>query len=290
LNKNKTDHAGEFSDDALELEEATRLAETVAVGEYEEEVEAGGKRIRRRGVFMLPTMITLSALFAGFYAIVVAMDGQFEAAVFAIFVAAICDGLDGRIARLTNTQSAFGAELDSLADMVSFGVAPALIMFSWALEPLERWGWAAAFIYVACAAMRLARFNTEIGKTASSTFKGLASPAAAGVLVTFVWFCSDWDIYKGGDSIFMGIIAGGLTVTIGLMMVTNITYQSFKGLNARGRVPFIVIVFAALVISLISIEPATVLMAMAFIYAFSGPAYTFCQRWKKKPAEEAEAE
>lgn len=267
-----------IADDKLELEEAAKLADSIAVGEYEEEIEQGGRRVRRRGVYMLPSMITLTALFAGFYAIVVAMQGEFIAAVLAIFVAAFCDGLDGRVARLTNTQSKFGAELDSLADMVSFGVAPALIMFSWVLQPLDRWGWAAAFIYVACAAMRLARFNTQIGEVSANTFNGLASPAAAGVMITTVWFFTDWGIHIGGENFAVAIPAAFLTALVGLMMVTNIAYNSFKAVNLRGRVPFVVMIGIVIFIALITIDPPIVLMTMAFVYAFSGPVMTVYKR------------
>jgi len=274
------------SEDKLELEEAAKLAESIAVGEYEEEVEQEGKPVRRRGVYMLPSMITLAALFAGFYAIVVAMQGHYVDAVFAIFVAAFCDGMDGRVARLTNTQSKFGAELDSLADMVSFGVAPALIMFSWALQPLERWGWAAAFIYVACAAMRLARFNTQIGKASNSSFAGLASPPAAGVIITTVWFFTEWGFHDGSDSLAIAIPAALLTVLVGLMMVTNIQYNSFKTVNMRGRVPFIVMIGVVMTFSFIAIEPSLMLMAIAFVYAFSGPVAALCCRIKKNKSKE----
>ena len=272
------------NDDKLDFEEAAFLAETMAVGEHVEEVESGGKRVRRKGVFFLPTLITLTALFAGFYAIVVAMEGHYQAAVFAILIAGVCDGLDGRVARLTNTQSAFGAELDSLADMVSFGVAPALIMFSWTLNELGRWGWAVAFIYAACAAMRLARFNTEIGEGGNSSFKGLASPPAAGLIISFVWFFTDWGLYDASGNLWLSIFAAFITFMAGGMMVTNIEYNSFKQLNFSGRVPFVVILLAVFVFSLVSVDPAVMLLIIAFSYAFSGPITTLWGRFRKPAA------
>ena len=159
---------------------------SIPVSEHIEEVSVGGQRIRRRGVYLLPSIVTMGALFAGFYGVVAAMNGQFESAVLAVIAAGFLDGMDGRVARLTNTQSAFGAELDSLADMVSFGVAPALVVFSWGLGPLGRFGWAFAFIYIAGAALRLARFNTQIDTADKRFFSGLASPAAAGLIVSMV--------------------------------------------------------------------------------------------------------
>lgn len=268
------------NDDKLDFEEAAFLAETMAVGEHVEEIESDGKRVRRKGVFFLPTLITLAALFAGFYAIVVAMEGRYEAAVYAILFAGLCDGLDGRVARLTNTQSAFGAELDSLADMVSFGVAPALIMFSWTLNELGRWGWAVAFVYAACAAMRLARFNTEIGKGGGSSFKGLASPAAAGLIISFVWFFTDWGLYDASGNFWLSVLAAIITFMAGGMMVTNITYNSFKQVNVAGRVPFVVILLLVFVFALMSVDPAVMLLIMAFTYAFSGPVVTLYTRFK----------
>jgi CDP-diacylglycerol--serine O-phosphatidyltransferase len=160
------------------------------VDDHEEEVEEGGKTVRRRGVYLLPNLFTTGALFAGFYAIIAALQGNFEAAPIAIFFAMVFDGLDGRVARMTNTSSKFGAEYDSLSDMVSFGVAPALVMFSYALEGMGKFGWSAAFVYVACAALRLARFNTKIGSDDGNFFTGLASPAAAAVVASAVWLAT----------------------------------------------------------------------------------------------------
>jgi CDP-diacylglycerol--serine O-phosphatidyltransferase len=170
-------------------------------------------------------------LFFGFYAVVSGMQGKFEAAAIAIFVAMILDGLDGRVARMTNTQSKFGAEYDSLADMVSFGVAPALVMFSWALSDLGKFGWACAFIYVACAALRLARFNTQIDTADKNYFSGLASPAAAAGIAAMVWVCNDEGWVGAGLPQEMAILAGFLTAIVGILMILNVPYYSFKGLD-----------------------------------------------------------
>ncbi len=270
-----------IEEDKLELEEAAKIGATIAVGEHVEEVEKEGKRIPRRGVYLLPTLITLGALFAGFYAIVVAMQGHYESAVLALFVAMLCDGLDGRVARMTNTQSAFGAELDSLADMVSFGVAPALIIFSWSLEPLGRWGWAIAFVYAACAAMRLARFNTEIEDTPNTSFNGLASPAAAAVVASFVWCFTDWGLGVEGLPLIVSLLSAIITLGAGVMMVTKVEYSSFKQIDLRGRVPFVVLVIIMFAFSLVMIDPPTVLLTVSIAYALSGPVLLVCNTFFK---------
>src|SRR5690554_2131117 len=233
---------------------------------FEEVVAEGGKRVRRRGVYFLPNLLTTGALFAGFYAIISAMNGQFVSAAVAIFVAMILDGLDGRVARLTNTSSAFGEQYDSLSDMVSFGLAPALVMFSWALSTLGKIGWAAAFIYSACAALRLARFNTQIGVVDKRFFVGLASPPAAAMLASMVWLGHNYE-----PDIFLASGAALVTVLAGLLMVSNIHYSSFKDLDFRGRVPFVVMVLVVLVFVVISINPPLVLLVMSLTYGLSGP-------------------
>ena len=177
-----------------------------------------------KGIYLLPNLLTTAGLFSGFYAIVGSLKGEFEPAAIAIFVAMIFDGLDGRVARITNTQSNFGAEYDSLADIVSFGVAPALVMFSWGLSSLGKIGWLAAFIYVACAALRLARFNTQVGHTDKRYFQGLASPAAAAVLAAAVWVGEEFDIV-GHD---YNILLASATAMVALLMVSNFRYSSFK--------------------------------------------------------------
>ncbi|MEM7097134.1 MAG: CDP-diacylglycerol--serine O-phosphatidyltransferase [Pseudomonadota bacterium] len=223
-------------------------------------------RLRKRGIYLLPNLITTAALFAGFYAIIAGMNGNFLPAVFAIIVAGLLDTADGRVARITGTESEFGAEYDSLSDMVAFGVAPALVTFSWGLGQLGQAGWVATFVYMACAALRLARFNTK-GDNAS--FTGLASPAAAGLLACSIWV---WTEYVGGSpSALAASLMGGVTVVVGLLMVSNFTYFSPKLINFRDRVPFVTLVFVVLGFALLLIDPPVVLLTMAIGYAFSGP-------------------
>ncbi|OYW87606.1 MAG: CDP-diacylglycerol--serine O-phosphatidyltransferase, partial [Pseudomonadales bacterium 32-61-5] len=238
------------------------------IDEHIEEVPGpDGKKIRHKGVYLLPNLFTTAALFSGFYAIVSAMDGNFTHAAIAIFVAMVLDGLDGRVARLTNTQSAFGAEYDSLSDMVAFGVAPALIAFSWALHDLGKAGWVFAFIYVAGAALRLARFNTQIGSVDKRYFIGLASPAAAGVVAGTVWAFSDFGI-KGSNIAFVVAI---LVAAAGMLMVSNIKYNSFKDLDLKGRVPFVAILAVVLVFAVVFSDPPRILLIIFLAYAASGP-------------------
>jgi len=198
--------------------------------------------LRRRGIYLLPNLFTTGALFAGFYAIVQAMNGYFEHSAVAIFIAMVLDGLDGRVARWTHTQSEFGAEYDSLSDMVSFGIAPSLVVYEWALKGLGKWGWFAAFIYCAATALRLARFNTNIEVVDKRYFQGLPSPAAAALIAGFVWVMHDYDI--SGESVRW--YAAALAVFAGLSMVSNLPFYSFKDFNMRKSVPFVVIFLAAL--------------------------------------------
>lgn len=225
---------------------------------------------RRRGIYLLPNLFTTGCLFAGFYSIVAAMAGRFEPAAIAIFIAMIMDGLDGRVARLTNTQSAFGAEYDSLADMVSFGLAPALVMYVWLLSDLGKIGWLAAFVYTAGTALRLARFNTQVGRADKRYFQGLASPAAAAVIAGLVWVGQDYH-FEGRN---IAIIAAIMTIMLGLFMVSNVRYRSFKDLDLKGRVPFVAILVVVLVFVLISIDPPQILFAVFALYALSGPVVT----------------
>ncbi len=249
------------------------------IDEHVEEVSEGGRRIRRRGVYLLPNLLTTGALFAGFYAIVASMNGQFEPAAMAIFVAMFFDGLDGRVARLTNTQSAFGVQYDSLSDMVSFGVAPALVTFSWALSALGKVGWAAAFLYIAGAALRLARFNTEAGLPESSHFfRGLASPAAAALLASMVWTASDFGLLGDELPFVLAALAVLVTVGAGVLMVSNFRYQSFKRFDSRRRVPFVIILGMVLVVGLVALDPPRILLAVALVYALSGPAQFVLRR------------
>ena len=222
--------------------------------------------LRKRGIFLLPNLFTTAALFAGFYAIVQSMNGRFEYAAVAIFVAMIMDGLDGRVARLTHTQSEFGAEYDSLSDMVSFGVAPSLVMYEWALKGLGKWGWFAAFIYCAGTALRLARFNTNIDIIDKRYFQGLPSPAAAALVAGFVWVMLD----NGFTGEQMRWVACGLTVFAGLTMVSNVHFYSFKDINMRKSVPFIVVFLFALFFIFVSVNPPAILFLLFLGYCLSG--------------------
>jgi CDP-diacylglycerol---serine O-phosphatidyltransferase len=237
------------------------------VDEHVEEVTENGKKVRRRGIYLLPNLFTTAALFSGFYAIIAGMHGNFESAAIAIFVAMILDGLDGRVARLTNTASEFGVQYDSLSDMVSFGLAPALVMFSWALSDLGKFGWAVAFIYTAGAALRLARFNTQVDVVDKRYFIGLASPAAAAVIAGMVWAGYELDM-AGRPS----LIAGLVTAAMGLLMVSNVKYSSFKEFDFKRRVPFVFILAVVLVFGLVTIDPPRILLAVFACYALSGPA------------------
>lgn len=265
------------------VEEPTTVAPPLdmLVNELEEEVSENGRTVRRQGIYLLPNLFTTGALFAGFYAVIAAMRGNFEAAAIAIFFALVFDGLDGRIARLTNTSSKFGAEYDSLSDMVSFGVAPALVMFSWALGGLGKLGWSAAFIYVACAALRLARFNTQIDDTDKNYFTGLASPAAACIIASMVWVCHDLGLVGENLPHELAIIVGILTATVGFLMVANFPYYSFKGIDFRGRVPFVVIFLVVLGFGLVTVDPPSIFLITFLAYAASGPILAI-HRWRKK--------
>lgn len=222
---------------------------------------------RRKGIYILPNLFTTAGLFAGFYAIVQAMNGNFELAPLAIFVAMAMDGLDGRVARWTHTESDFGKEYDSLADMVSFGLAPALVMYEWVLSGLGKLGWLAAFIYAAAAALRLARFNTNVSPDRRLSFQGLPSPSAAALVTGFVWVFQGYGV-PGKE---MSIVAMIFTVAAGAAMVSNIRYVSFKHLDVKGRVPFIAALAIVLVFVLISLDPPQVLFAIFLAYTVSGP-------------------
>lgn len=241
--------------------------------------ESAGPSRRRRGIYLLPNLLTTGAMFGGFYAILAAMNGKFEAAAVAIFVAMLFDGLDGRVARMTHTESDFGVQYDSLSDMVSFGVAPAVVSFSWMLYTLGKLGWAGAFIYASCAALRLARFNTQVGIADKRFFSGLASPAAAGLVAAMVWTG-----YDAEPSRSLALLALFVTAVAGLLMVAPLRYSSMKGLDFRGRVPFVAIFGAVMMVSIILIDPPRMLLALAVIYALSGPG-NWCWRRFGKPAK-----
>lgn len=233
---------------------------------------------RRRGIYLLPNLFTTAALFAGFYAVVSAMGGRFEAAAIAIFVAMLLDGVDGRVARLTNTQSAFGAEYDSLADMVSFGIAPALVMYAWALGDFGKLGWLAAFVYTAAAALRLARFNTQVAVADKNYFQGLPSPSAAAIVAALVWVGTSYGL--SGQDVGYGALV--LMVLVAVLMVSNLRYYSFKGLNFKDRVPFVKVLGMVLVFVLIAVHPPQVLFALFLVYAASGPMLTLAKLRKRR--------
>lgn len=265
-----------------------------------QELPTGDARRRRKGIYMLPNLITLAALFGGFYAIVMAMNGEFGAAATGVFAAMVLDGMDGRVARMTGTQSAFGEQMDSLSDMVSFGAAPALVAYVWALQPLGKAGWFAAFIYCACAALRLARFNVNTAVVDKRYFQGLPSPAAAALVTGFVWLTSavvkvhhevpmfhELVSALGGQRVARGDFSWlmfSVTLFAGLSMVTNTPYYSFKDWGGKRSVPFVVLVLAALLLAVVSVEPPTVLFLLFVGYALSGYAV---YAWRKAKGQHA---
>ncbi len=252
-----------------------------AVADDAEPTEA--PRPRRRGIYVLPNAITLAALFSGFYAIVMAMNGRFDVAAIGIFCAAILDSLDGRVARMTNSQSAFGEQMDSLCDMVNFGAAPALIVLEWALKDLGKVGWIAAFVYISAAALRLARFNTNIGVVDKRFFQGLPSPAAAALVMGLVYVMDDAG-FRGVAKIgWLSWTAFGVTLYAGLSMVTNAPFYSFKVVGGKRTVPFVVIVAIALGIALISLHPPIALFAVFCAYGLSGYGVYAWRKLKGKP-------
>ncbi len=240
---------------------------------------------RRRGIYLLPNLITTAGLFAGFYGIVAATQDKFEYAAVAVFIAMILDGLDGRVARMTNTQTEFGAQYDSLADMASFGLAPALVMFEWSLSSLVdvsytlgKLGWLAAFLYVASGALRLARFNTRASNTDKRYFQGLPSPAAAAVVVGFVWACFDNGI-KGEE---VSIIALVIIVFAGVMMVSNVSYYSFKDIDFKNKVPFMAMLIVVMIFVFAAINPPITLFGCFMLYALSGPVISITRRFRTR--------
>lgn len=241
--------------------------------------------LRRQGIYLLPNLFTLAALFAGFYAIVQAMGSHFETAAVAIFIAMILDGLDGRVARLTHSQSAFGAEFDSLSDMVSFGVAPALVSYEWMLHGFGKLGWVVAFIYCAGAALRLARFNTMLGVADKRWFTGLPSPAAAALVAGLVWIIHAYQLVVP----YIDWIALVFTGFAGISMVTNVKFWSFKELHVRQKVPFVALLIVVLLIVLTASTPPLVLFGFFVLYALSGYVLALVRLGRKKPAAPAES-
>ncbi|WP_427312901.1 CDP-diacylglycerol--serine O-phosphatidyltransferase [Cupriavidus sp. H39] len=242
------------------------------------------QRPRRRGIYLLPNAFTTAALFAGFFAIVQAMNMRFDAAAIAIFAAMVLDGMDGRVARITNTQSAFGEQYDSLSDMTSFGVAPALVMYEWILHDLGKWGWIAAFVYCTCAALRLARFNANIGVIDKRFFQGLPSPAAAALVAGFVWLVIDNKLPV--KELWMPWVAFGITLYAGLSMVSNAPFYSGKALDVRYRVPFGMMVLVLVLFVVVSTDPPVALFGLFVAYAISGYVLWAWRAMHGKPAME----
>lgn len=267
MTENKPDSPEDPTDKLERAAEQFERPLASVVGDYEEEVP--DTATRTRGVFLLPNIITTGALFCGFYAVIAGMQHDFYAGSVAIFVAMVLDGMDGRIARLTNTTSAFGAEYDSMADMVSFGVAPALLLFNWALADIGKLGWVAAFIYTACAALRLARFNAQLGSADNRYFTGLASPAAAALVAGSVWIGQYLEI----DALAapLALIHAVVLVLLGFLMISNLPYYSFKSFNLEARVPFARVLLFLALLGLVALNPPIVLWLLFFAYALSGP-------------------
>lgn len=254
------------NDEAIEA--VAQLDALLPVGDHEEEVSEGGQKVVKRGIYLLPNLFTTGALFSGFYAVVSAMQNNLEHAAIAICFAIIMDILDGRVARLVNAQSAFGAEYDSLSDMVSFGLAPAVVAYQWALHDLGKLGWAIAFIYVACGAVRLARFNTQQAED-KKYFTGLASPAAAALIAFTVWINSDLQWLGDDLPIGMKVVAVFITLLGGLLMISNIRMRSFKDIGLKARVPLVVLILIIVLFAIVLIDPPTVLLSMLVVYIVS---------------------
>jgi CDP-diacylglycerol--serine O-phosphatidyltransferase len=244
-----------------------------------EETPVTQARPRRRGVFLLPNLFTTGVLFSGFFAVVSAINGDFVTAAIAVFVAMVLDGLDGRVARLTNTQSEFGAQYDSLSDLVAFGLAPALIAYLWQLHELGNLGWVAAFFYATATALRLARFNSLLAVADKRFFQGLPSPASAAVVVGTVWVFEDMAVFADTPAVLMAL-ALLVTVLAGVLMVSNLAYFSFKDIDFRHRVPFFSMLAAIGLLMLAALDPPKVLLAGFMLYALSGPLLTL-ERWRR---------
>lgn len=227
--------------------------------------------VRSRGIYLLPNLLTTASLFSGFYAVIAAMNQQFEAAAMAIFIAMVWDGLDGRVARLMNAQSPFGAQYDSLSDMISFGIAPALVAYQWTLSGLGKLGWLVAFMYAAGTALRLARFNLQLDADDKRYFQGLCCPAAAATLAGMIWTGQNYQIDPTHCSVFAAVV----TVLLGLFMVSNFRYRSFKDLEWRHHVSFLMVLLVVLLFVIVSLSPPLVLLAGFASYALSGPIITY---------------
>lgn len=238
--------------------------------EHEEVVSEGGKKVRRRGIYLLPNLLTTAALFAGFFSIISSIEGNFIFAGAAVFVAQMFDGLDGRVARLAKAESNFGAQYDSLCDVISFGLAPSICIFLWGLSSLGQAGWVFSFLFVAAAALRLARFNANIG-TEDKFFKGLPSPVAAAVIAYYVWTMSSLGLEGDSLNYLFTVISAILTGLVSILMVINVPYYSFKEIDMKRRVPFFSILMVVFIFALISLDPPLVLLSCALLYLISGP-------------------
>ncbi len=238
--------------------------------EHEEVVSEGGKKVKRRGIYLLPNLLTTASLFSGFFSIISSIEGNFIYAGAAVFVSQMLDGLDGRVARLAKAESQFGAQFDSLCDVISFGLAPAICMFLWGLDSLGQAGWVLSFLFVACAALRLARFNANIGSE-DKFFKGLPSPVAAGFIAYYVWYLSSLGINSENMFTALAIMSACITGVVAILMVINIPYYSFKEIEMKRRVPFFSILMVVFIFALISLDPPMVLLSCAFLYILSGP-------------------
>lgn len=270
--QNQFEEESEYSDDLYSEDYDTER-------DYQQYKTRAG-RFADRGVYLLPNLFTIGALFAGFYGIVAATKGLFEIAAIALFIAMLLDNLDGRVARMTKTQSKLGAELDSLSDMVAFGVAPALIVYHWSLIGLGKIGWLLSFFYTATAALRLARFNSQLDVADKKYFKGLPAPVAAAVVVGFVWNCVDLEIV--GQTAVMKVLIGVITALVGALMVSTLKYYSFKTIDFRGKVHYLWILSMVLLLIVIVLEPAKVLFSGCLIYALSGFYTTYHEYQKTK--------
>jgi CDP-diacylglycerol--serine O-phosphatidyltransferase len=244
-----------------------------SVDEHEEEVIEQGQPIRRKGIYILPNLFTTGNLFCGFYSIILAQNGMFGNACIAIFIAMILDTLDGRVARMTNTTSKFGEQYDSLADMLTFGIAPAFLSYFWSLQELGKLGWIIAFVYTACTALRLARFNAQISDVVSKYFTGLPSPSSAGVITSLVWMLHDFELlskFELQSKFIVNVIVATVTLAVAMLMVSNIKYSSFKSIDFKGRVHFIFGVCAVLLFVVIFVHPPRVLFLIFAAYSMSG--------------------
>ncbi len=252
-----------------------------------ESKSANYNRPRGRGIYLLPNLFTTSALFAGFYSVIAAYNGRFEDAAIAVLVAMVLDGLDGRVARMTNTTTAFGAEYDSMADMISSGMAPAFIIYAWSLSSLSvaeygQLGWVVAFVYTACCALRLARFNVQVGSADKRFFQGLACPAAAAVIASMVWVCEE----SGSSGAELVVLAIFVTLATGLLMVSTFTYYSFKDLGTNRRVPFAMFLGLLLLFVTTAVDPPKMILIASSLYAISGPTY-WLFRWFRKRSKQS---